>query len=315
MAKSKAFSPGTYTNFKSQWNTYIGFCNYYGLVSIPSTYENMSRYIVFLCNSLKSYQSLKNYVHGVRVLHRFHDLSCDCFASYEVKLVLQFARKKLGIATQVKLPISPDILSTLRRHMDLQIPEMAALWSAFLIVFFAFLRKSNLVPNSSVAFDPDMHLSRRSIFRTDFGLLINIAKSKTVQCKERLIQIPITAMLGSILDPVGAFEHLCTLVPAPPSAPAFCFPSVDAGLSTLTHASLTTGLRRVLRAAGFDPSRFAGHSFCRGGCTWAFTANVPSELLKAHGDWHSSAYLSYLHFPLSQRLLVTQSMAQALTFK
>ena len=230
---------------------------------------------------------------------RLHDLSCDCFASYEVKMVLQFARKKLGIATQVKLPISPDILSTLRRHMDLQIPEMAALWSAFLIVFFAFLRKSK-----------GDRLSVRIL-----ACLFNIAKSKTVQCKERLIQIPITAMPGSILDPVGAFEHLCTLVPAPPSAPAFCFPSVDAGLSTLTHASLTTGLRRVLRAAGFDPSRFAGHSFRRGGCTWAFTANVPSELLKAHGDWHSSAYLSYLHFPLSQRLFVAQRMAQALTFK
>ena len=106
-----------------------------------------------------------------------------------------------------------------------------------------------------------MHLSRRSIVRTDFGLLINIAKSKTVQCKERLIQIPITAMPGSILDLVGAFEHLCKLVPAPPSVPDFCFPSVDAGLSTFTHASLTTGLRRVLRAVGLDPSRFAGHSF------------------------------------------------------
>ena len=46
--------------------------------------------------------------------------------------------QKLGIATQVKLPISPDILSTLRRHMDLQIPKMAALWSAFLIVFLLF---------------------------------------------------------------------------------------------------------------------------------------------------------------------------------
>ena len=45
-----------------------------------------------------------------------------------VLLVLQLARKKLGIATKVKLPISPAILSMLRRHMDLQVPKSVALW-------------------------------------------------------------------------------------------------------------------------------------------------------------------------------------------
>ena len=57
----------------------------------------------------------------------------------------------------------------------------------------------------------------------------------------------------------------------------------------------------------------SGHSFRRGGATWAFSANVPSELIKEHGDWLSEAYLRYLNFNLEERLVVTLKMGQAVT--
>ena len=63
---------------------------------------------------------------------------------------------------------------------------------------------------------------------------------------------------------------------------------------------------------GLDPSRYAGHSFRSGGCTWAFLANVLTELLQAHGDWHSSAYIVLPFFSTEQRLIVTRSMADKL---
>ena len=311
VAKASAFAPGTAKNFKSQWSSYYAFCRYYSLVPLPCTLENLCRYITFMASSLKSYQSLKKYVNGLKVLHKCYSMSVDIFLSFDVKLVLQCARKEMGIINHAKLPISPSILLAIRRFMDLSKPDLAALWCAFLVAFFAFLRKSNLVPRSRSTFDPLMNLSRGSFQRTTYGLLITLEKTKTVQCKERLIQIPLTCIPGSLLDPVAAYDHMCQLIPAPATTPAFSFPSAS-GLSTITHSSLTARLRALLKDAGYEPSRYAGHSFRRGGCTCAFLAQVPTELLQAHGDWHSSAYLKYLTVPINYRLQVTERMSRVL---
>ena len=45
----------------------------------------------------------------------------------------------------------------------------------------------------------------------------------------------------------------------------------------------------------------------------AFSAGIPSELIKEHGDWLSQAYLCYLNFNLEERLSVTRGMGNAIS--
>ena len=40
---------------------------------------------------------------------------------------------------------------------------------------------------------------------------------------------------------------------------------------------------------GYDPAKYAGHSFRRGGVSYAFQVGVPLELIKITGDWKSNA--------------------------
>ena len=47
---------------------------------------------------------------------------------------------------------------------------------------------------------------------------------------------------------------------------------------------------------------FTGHSFRRGGATWAFDTGVPGELIQICGDWASDAYKRYLEFGLRRKL-------------
>lgn len=124
--------------------------------------------------------------------------------------------------------------------------------------------------------------------------------------------LPISAIPGSPLDPVSAYHHMCSLTPAPPTSPAFIYPTTS-GPQTLTHATFTRHLKSLVQAIGLNPSLYSGHSLRRGGCSWGFLAQVPSELLQAHGDWHSLAYLKYLSFPLTQRFSVTAQMGHLLT--
>lgn len=42
--------------------------------------------------------------------------------------------------------------------------------------------------------------------------------------------------------------------------------------------------------------RYTGHSFRRGGATYAFRSGVPGELIQVMGDWKSDAYKRYFDF-------------------
>lgn len=61
-----------------------------------------------------------------------------------------------------------------------------------------------------------------------------------------------------------------------------------------------------------NPSRFRGHSFRRGGATWAFRAGVPGELIQIYGDWASDAYKCYLEFSEDSKLIVAREMVSSL---
>ncbi len=312
-AKRQAFAQGTSLNLRSQWRTYLTFCSYYGLDPLPASAADMCRYIIHLSHSLTTYQSIKNYLHGVTVLHKGYGVPCSFMSSFDVKLVLQSVKRNLLKAPNAKLPILPQMLLQFRRSLNLSKPLHATLWAAFLLAFFGFFRKANVVPPSPSRFDPASHLARGTVIRTDYGLSIQLSKTKTIQFHQRVLTIPISAIPNHPLDPVAAYHHMCSLIPAPAEAPAFVYPDSRGVLTTLTHATFQSNLRTLLRSIGLEPNHYSGHSFRRGGCSFAFQANVPSELIQQHGDWRSHAYRRYLSFPLSERLRVTSKMADLVT--
>ena len=57
-----------------------------------------------------------------------------------------------------------------------------------------------------------------------------------------------------------------------------------------------------------NPDFYSSHSFRRGGATWAFVSEVPSELIQLYGDWKSDAYKRYLKFSLENKISVAYRM-------
>ena len=46
-----------------------------------------------------------------------------------------------------------------------------------------------------------------------------------------------------------------------------------------------------------------------GGCaSWAFAAEVPTELIQLYGDWRSDAYKKYLKFSLEDKISVANNV-------
>jgi hypothetical protein len=271
----------------------------------------VSCYSQFLSRSFASVQSIRNYLNGVKLLHLFQDHPFPHIGSFNLKLLLRGIATRNPHTPRQALPISPTILTQLHAILDLSLPLHATLWSSFLIGFFLFARKSNLVPPSQPTFNKHKHLCRGDILVCTLGLLVHIKWSKTIPRKQRYLLIPLTSIPNSPLCPLQAFLHMTNLVPARSHRPAFLVPS-GSKLITLTHTSFTSHLRSLLHTLGFNPAAYSGHSFRRGGATWAFQSGVPGELIQLHRDWSSDSYLRYLDFSLQAKWGVSCTMTNAL---
>ena len=65
-------------------------------------------------------------------------------------------------------------------------------------------------------------------------------------------------------------------------------------MSCLNYDSFVAKLETVLSLAGFHPQDYCGHSFHRGGCSFAFQLGILPLLIKLRGDWKSNAYERYV---------------------
>ena len=112
------------------------------------------------------------------------------------------------------VPITPHVLSCIFPFFYFSSTLHMACWSAYLISFFIFARKSNMVPSSLGSFDPSKQLCVRNILVGDAGLLITLKWSKTNQLGKRAVQIPVPKIPGSVLCPWSAYTSLRRVVKA-----------------------------------------------------------------------------------------------------
>lgn len=307
LVSAAAYTSSTLATRRSQWRAYLRFCASFGLVPIPASPRTVIRFLIHLSTYCK-YSTIINYLSAINVLHRHFGHNVTFQDVFAVKLIVRGLRRILGDAQEQKLPITPEIL--LRIRSELMAERDSGFWAAMLIGFYSFFRKSNLVPKSAKDYDPSKTLSREDIIVRSWGLVICVQWSKTIQFKQRKLLIPVVRLPSNHpLCPVQAYERHLRLFPAPPSSPAFLHFRADHA-TPITHSVFTAKLRKSLSLAGLQASNYSGHSFRRGGATYAFRCGAPIELISLQGDWSSDAVLLYIAQPLERRLSVAHLIAK-----
>ena len=133
------------------------------------------------------------------------------------------------------------------------------------------------------------------------GILITLTHTKNIQFGRRRLHIPILSS-SSRLCPVAAYLASSAGLPFCPAAPAFIF-SHNNKIRWLTKPIFIHVFRSLISQAGLpDASGYTGHSFRRGGASWAFQAGMPGEMIQVCGDWASDAYKKYLEFSMQNRV-------------
>ena len=194
--------------------------------------------------------------------------------------------------------------------LDFSRPILVSFWAACLVAFYSFFRKSTLLAKSPLL-SCKTEFCIRDLIISPTSALLNVKHTKTLQFFNRLVQVPLPHIPLSPLCPISALHKLLPLLSgAPLSASLFSYPLPSGTYSHLTYASFSKLLTTVLIEAGISPYQYSGHSFRRGGASFAFSCGIPSDLIKIQGDWSSDAYLRYLTSPLSSRQTLVNSLSQ-----
>ena len=155
---------------------------------------------------------------------------------------------------------------------------MLVLLGGSLVAFYSFLRKSSLLPKLG-SFSTEVDLCISDLTRSSTGYLLSVKHTKTIQFHQKLLYIPLPTIPGSPLCPTRALLALSRqLASAPQNTPLFSYPS-RGNLISLNHQSFSNLLKSVLTAAGIQASKYSGHSFWRGGASFAFSCGIPVDLI------------------------------------
>ncbi len=214
-----------------QWITFLSFCLFFNLSWLPAFSDTVCLYAQFLSESFSSISSVRNYISGVKLLHILTDTSILPFQTTELKLTLKGMARLNPHCPKQASPITPHILLTIHQILDLKNNTHIVFWSLFLLVFFTFARKSNLVAESKLK---PSKLYRKHVVIGSKGLLVTFDWTKTIQFNQRCLIIPVVSNPKSALCPTQAYVHMCQVVPASSNSAAFLLPKLDSSPQPLT---------------------------------------------------------------------------------
>ena len=303
--RTHTFATSTARTYKTHLKAYTAFCNLLHIPPLPISQLNLARYIAYLSSRL-CYASVKQYLNIVRLLHIESGVA-NPLGTWYLDSLLRGCRRVMGNTSKPKLPITVELLKKMFSFLNLTLHVDLTFWAVCLVGFFSFLRKSNLLSNSSKAQGVSM-LTRGDVSFLPAGVLLRISHSKTVQFGERNLEIPIPHIPNSPLCPSSALLLMCKTQPAHARAPLFTCPS-QAGPVAFTYSMFISRLKTCLGRAGVDSDNYAGHSLRRGGASFALACNVPGDLIKLQGDWKSDCYQRYLDPDIQTKFFVAKAMS------
>ena len=131
------------------------------------------------------------------------------------------------------------------------------------------LRKSHLLASSPGSVDTSQHLVRSDFQALPWGYLVAIRWSKTIQFRERVVQLPLRIILESPLCPATAIKRATsfTCQATTPSQDFLFLSSPRLQLKTFTYPLFLKNLHTILHSLGLPAKGFACHSFRRGGAS------------------------------------------------
>ena len=239
------------------------------------------------------------------MLHCLLGYSIEGFKGLLLKITLQGMRRLNTHLIKRAAPMTIDALLQIRSKLKLWQEKDALTWAVCLFGFFLLFRKSNLVPDKKWDFDRRKQLKHGDVTFKKGYLNVVVRWMKNFQFGEEEMSFNLSQIPGSLVCPVWAYFNMKRVI-GKKADNDHLFSFMDG--SSLTYEAFQGHFYECLAGAKWKAEDFSSHSFCRGGCSFAFLSGVPLELIKLMGNWKSDCYLRYLEFPLEARTAAFELM-------
>ena len=309
-AVTAAWSSNTLATRNSQWSKYFAFCRDINQVPLPATSQTVSRFLVFLGRTCK-YSTINNYLSAVVALHKFYGYPSEFRTSYLIKMLLRGLKAQLGDMTIQMQPLSVEQLE--RIHSDVVSTELdKTIWAMLILSFRSLLRKSNLVPDAP---DKLVHvLCRKDLVFYHWGLLLRVRSTKTLQCNEYVLEIPIYYVDNPVFCAASMVREHLAKYPIHDDCPIFVKQG-QTSLEVLLYREVLSFIKGAVEMIGLDPAEYGTHSMRRSGASFMHSNGIPLEDIMVMGDWRSLAVLDYLVTPMSRKVEIQKALCSVKCFK
>ena len=169
-----AHATSTQKNIAAHIRSYQTFCELRVIQPFPIAVESISLYIAYLVAQKQAYGTVLNHISSLKHGHRLAGYELTWSSDYHFQLLLRGVKRFLGQAVSRKSPMTPSILHAAFDLFNFRIPLHVAMWALFLIAFFTFLRKSNLVPDNTRQISSKV-ITRANLVFTSAGANIHVS--------------------------------------------------------------------------------------------------------------------------------------------
>lgn len=267
---------------------------------------------MFACFLAQTQQfgTVRNTISGLKAVWASYGVHADFARWTGYARVMKGIRRSNSRAPNQKHAISPTELVQMRQFLP-STHMGTALWACMMVTWWGMLRKSNTTSGFQNPMDPGacILVSDVAVEVGTHTLQIAIRKSKTNQFRDRVHTLHIAGDKGSALDPVAAWMRHVEVNDTPSHLTAFSYRS-GSGWEPMLHSTLVSATKTLASKVGLDPESVSGHSYRRGGASFAFKAGVSEMLIQRQGDWRSDAYKGYIVLSEEQQLRASRAMAE-----
>lgn len=289
----------------------MGFCSERDLMALPASSLTVARFMTYLARSCK-FTTINNYLSSIIVLHKYHGYTAEFRNTFYIQLVIKGLRRILGDTPCQSIPLSPEQLLQCYKSIDHEDKMDLLCWAAVILCFRTLLRKSNVLPD---CIKPPLHpniIRRKDVQFFKWGMVITVSASKTIQYKERKLEIPVFAMDFSPFCAVKFLKEHFAKVPGELDGPLFLKGNHTSGLKPLLYRDVLKTLKTWVKNIGMDPLNVGLHSLRRSGATFMCRLGIPLTDIKCMGDWRYLAVLEYLITPMSRKLEIEDKIVNGL---
>ena len=210
-------------------------------------------------------------------------------------------------------PITPQLLLRMSKVVNYRDRIEIIAWTATLLGFYMFLRKSNLVPDAMDKFQP-LHQFRRSdinLLGLELAMMCEIRWTKTLQDWQKVLRFPVLPTDNKAICPVFWTHLMIQQNPGQSHEPLFLI-QTPGGVLCLSANQLIYRIRKWLKLIGEHELSYSLHSLRRGGATFAYQSNLEAEMIKLLGGWASDCYKRYIDVSIDKRYDSMKAFVEAL---